>query len=295
MVAFSRLAPIAATAYAFQGLAGIVFVPLGSEKFFDFCGSLGFLSTAFVSLYYPTIKHKYIHGFNSVAFPPFASLATRQVVLNAMLGGWAVRLGGFLLYRAIKAGGDTRFDDIKNNPTRFAASWMAQATWVFAVGLPIYMVNSIPSAAVRPVRGFDYLSIGLFAGSWIFELVADYQKSTWRHARTNKQHDEKFITSGLWSLSRHPNYVGEVGLWTGIYALSLPALLRTPYVPPYAWVVAGISPFMTWFLTRNVSGVPPLEKQSDERYGGDPKYEFYKRTTPIFWPWGSTGSKSSKT
>ena len=54
------------------------------------------------------------------------------------------------------------------------------------------------------------------------------------------------------------SYVGEVGLWTGIWLLSVRSL-RTPYFPRAAWVLAGVSPLVTWFLLRNVSGVPPLE------------------------------------
>ncbi|KAI0784192.1 DUF1295-domain-containing protein [Abortiporus biennis] len=286
MVAFSRILPIAATAYGFQAAAGLVFVPLGTEKYFDFCGSLGFLSTAFVSLYYPFLKDRYWHGVSAVNLPPLSALASRQILLNAALGAWAVRLGSFLFWRALKSGGDTRFDDIKKNPSRFAFSWIAQATWVFAVGLPVYLVNTVPAHAVPAMRIRDYASLALFAGSWAFELMADYQKTKWRQAKNNKQHGEKFINSGLWSLSRHPNYVGEVGLWTGIWALSVPAL-STPYVPQYSWLVAGLSPLLTWALTRYVSGVPPLEAQNDKKFSGDPKYEYYKKNTPVFWPLGS--------
>ena len=54
------------------------------------------------------------------------------------------------------------------------------------------------------------------------------------------------------------SYVGEVGLWVGIWALSIPAL-RTPVAPPYTWLLAGVSPLITWLLLTKVSGVPPME------------------------------------
>ena len=54
------------------------------------------------------------------------------------------------------------------------------------------------------------------------------------------------------------SYVGEVGLWIGIWALCT-ASLNTSYVPRYIWFFSGMSPLMTYFLLRKVSGVPPLE------------------------------------
>ena len=52
----------------------------------------------------------------------------------------------------------------------------------------------------------DYASFGLYASSLLFEIIADRQKTAWRRAKENKEHEEKFITSGLWSISRHPKY-----------------------------------------------------------------------------------------
>ncbi|KAJ3477135.1 hypothetical protein NLI96_g10677 [Meripilus lineatus] len=256
MPVFSRILPIITACYGLQGVGALIFVPQANEKFYDLFGAAGFLTTTCVSLYYPTLKARYWQGNAAAVFP---ALAPRQLLLTAAMCGWSIRLGSFLFQRAMKHGGDSRFDKVKHKPKEFSFYWFAQATWVLAVGLPVYLVNSIPAKSVQPMRSLDYLSFGLFAASWIFELVADYQKTAWRHAKDNKQHDEKFISSGLWSLSRHPNYVGEVGVWTGIWAFAVPAL-RSPFVPRYAWLLAGVSPLMTWFLLTRVSGVPPLEE-----------------------------------
>ena len=159
--------------------------------------------------------------------------------------------------------------------------------------------NVLPPAKHPKLGRLDYFSVALFAGSWLFEIgtstaphyyhnrfttsrtVADSQKSAWRHAKDKKEHDEKFITKGLWGISRHPkyvsspspsnivprmakvdrcpvSYVGEVGLWTGLWLLSVNAL-RTPLFPRGAWLIAGASPLLTWYLLSRVSGVPPLE------------------------------------
>jgi steroid 5-alpha reductase family enzyme len=280
MGVLSRLIPVATSAYALQTLLALIFVPQQNEMYYDFGGALGFLSTTFVSLYYPALKSKFFDG-SAGPLPSPRSFAPRQALVSAAIGIWSVRLGSFLLSRALKAGGDSRFDEVKKNPTRFTFFWMAQATWVFLVGLPVYLVNVQPPHA-HPVLGVrDYAAFGLFAGSFIFEVIADRQKSVWRHAKHAKQHDEKFITSGLWSISRHPNYVGEVGIWVGIWALASGSL------PLGGVAFTAASPLFTWFLLRKVSGVPPLEKAGDKKFGGDLKWEEYKRTVPVFWPWGS--------
>lgn len=138
--------------------------------------------------------------------------------------------------------GDSRFDEVKHNPAKFTAFWMAQgtstifviesllwclhtATWILVVGLPVYLVstvckkslwiisqslvveyksNILPAGLHPPLGIRDYASIGLFAGSLLFEVIADRQKSVWREAKDTNQHNEKFIKSGLWSISRHP-------------------------------------------------------------------------------------------
>ena len=62
-----------------------------------------------------------------------------------------------------------------------------------------------------------------------------------------------------------------MGLWTGLWALSTASLPRSA-------ALAGIvSPVVTYLLVRHVSGVPPLEKAGDKKFGGDPEWEEYKR------------------
>lgn len=116
MNVISRLLPIAGSAFSLQVgsscllfvvpvetnesnmalVLAAVFVPQANEKWYDLGGSLGFLSTTFVSLYYPTLKAKYWEGA-SVSFPPLSSFAPRQQLLTAILVIWTVRLGSFLV------------------------------------------------------------------------------------------------------------------------------------------------------------------------------------------------------
>ncbi|KII89846.1 hypothetical protein PLICRDRAFT_52988 [Plicaturopsis crispa FD-325 SS-3] len=284
MAVFSRLVPTIVSAYGLQTVLAGIFVPQENEKYYDLGGAAGFLSTTFISLYYPSLKSKYWHKL-PISLPALTSFAPRQLLLSAALGIWSIRLGSFLVQRAIKAGGDSRFDEVKHQPGTFALFWMAQATWITLVGLPVYLCNSLPAPLHSPLGPRDYAAVAFFAASFLFEVIADRQKSAWRRAKDAKQHDEKFISSGLWSISRHPNYVGEVGIWTGIWALST-ATLQTAWFPRGTVAVAAASPLFTWFLLRNVSGVPPLEKSGDKKYGNDPNWREYKKTVPVFWPWG---------
>lgn len=281
---FSKLLPVIGSAYGAQILFASIFVPQHNDKFYDLCGSVGYLSTIGMSLYFPALKAKYLEG-TLASLPSILSFAPRQVLVSAALGLWTARLGTYLASRAIQAGGDSRFDEIKMHPGRFSFYWVAQATWILLVGLPVYLCNIAPVGIHPPLSTRDYAAIGLFAGSFIFEVVADMQKHYWRKAKDAKQHDEKFLTSGLWGISRHPNYVGEIGLQTAIWLLSTSSL-QAAYYPRGMVALAMASPLFTYYILRKLSGVPPLERQGDKRFGSDPKWQDYKRTVPVFWPWG---------
>jgi len=107
-----------------------------------------------------------------------------------------------------------------------------------------------------------------------FEVTADTQKSRFRADPNNKG---KFIHTGLWAWTRHPNYFGEIVLWVGVAIIALPVLRG------WQWVTL-ISPVFVALLITRISGVPLLEKQADERWGGQEDYEAYKERTPVLIP-----------
>ena len=118
--------------------------------------------------------------------------------------------------------------------------------------------------------------IGVLVWAFGFSLkwLADSQKSRFSANPANKG---KFIQTGLWARSRHPNYFGEIVLWIGV------AIIAIPVLQGWQWV-AMISPvFVTLLLTR-VSGVPLLEKKADKKWGGQEDYESYKKKTPVLIP-----------
>lgn len=235
----------------------LVFIPAyvrQTEKFFDLTGSLTYISVITLAL----ILSKELDG--------------RSILLFVLVIIWAIRLGVFLSRRVKKAGKDDRFDEIKPSFFRFLNVWNIQALWVsFTVAAALIAITSVnrKELDVFAIVGFLVWVIGFG-----IEVVADAQKSRFN---ANPENKGKFIQTGLWSRSRHPNYFGEILLWVGITIITLPVLQG------WQWI-ALISPvFVTLLLTR-VSGVPLLENKSDKKWGGQEDYEAYKKRTPILIP-----------
>jgi len=235
----------------------LVFIPAyrrQTEKFFDLTGSLTYISVSTLALFLS------------------AGVDGRAILVWALVVIWAVRLGSFLFGRIKKAGKDDRFDEIKPSFIRFLNVWTIQGLWV-----TLTMAAALVAITTLNRKDLDIFAVLGFL-VWVFgfalEVVADSQKSRFRANPDNKG---KFIQTGLWSRSRHPNYFGEIMLWIGIAVITLPVLQG------WQWV-ALISPvFVTVLLTR-VSGVPLLEKKADQKWGGQADYETYKKTTPVLIP-----------
>jgi steroid 5-alpha reductase family enzyme len=196
----------------------------------------------------------------------------RTILLSALVMIWAIRLGTFLFRRIQKAGKDDRFDEIKPSFIRFLNVWTIQALWI-TLTVAAALV-AITTTIRKELDLFTLVGFLVWALGFAIEVVADSQKSRFSANPDNKG---KFIQTGLWSRSRHPNYFGEIMLWIGVAIITLPVLRG------WQWV-ALISPvFVTLLLTR-VSGVPLLEKKADKKWGGQADYESYKKRTPELIP-----------
>lgn len=235
----------------------LVFIPafrLQTEKFFDLTGSITYISVISIAALFST------------------GLDTRSILLWALVVIWAIRLGTFLFRRIRKAGKDDRFDDIKPSFIRFLNVWTIQGLWVtftMAAALIAITTTNHKSFDIFAIIGFLVWVVG-----FSIEIAADTQKSRFN---ANPENKGKFINTGLWSRSRHPNYFGEIVLWIGVAIIALPVLQG------WQWI-ALISPiFVTLLLTR-VSGIPLLEKKADQKWGGQEDYEDYKQNTPVLIP-----------
>lgn len=215
-------------------------------------------------------------------------------------------MGTYLFSRISSDDGkDSRFDDIRTSPSKFYVAFFAQATWVSLCTLPVILVNSLPRTAFATGLGTaisakpyftDILGLAIFVFGLTFEVIADRQKSKWVADKKAKKHSEEFLTHGLWSKSRHPNYFGESTLWTGITIAAAGLLVRQPAQAALGlsslgatgqMLVTGLcaaSPAFVTFLLLKISGVPLSENKYDKRYGDRKDYQKWKRETPMFVP-----------
>ena len=185
---------------------------------------------------------------------------------------WGARLGSYLFLRILRTGVDHRFDDIREHPLRFARFWALQAVTVWVVMLPATILFSLPGSAAFPV--VSIVGFALWAIGFALEEVADGQKSRFRR---NPENSGRFIATGLWRYSRHPNYFGESLLWWGLFIAMIPVFSGWDFL-------TAIGPVFLTALLLFVSGVPPLERSADGKYGGQPAYRQYKKKTSIFVP-----------
>ena len=229
-----------------------------SEKYFDFTGMVATLLVVLTAMF--------------ALLSSGAEASIRSVFVASFVSVWTLRLGIFLYKRIVKAGEDSRFRDIKKSIPKFLMTWTLSALWVF-----LTTVNAITLIALNPLE-----PIGIFfimgALLWLlgfgFEVIADRQK---KYFSEQPKNEGRFITQGLWSVSRHPNYFGEIILWAGIAIISLPFLSGWQYV-------TLVSPVFVFLLLTRISGLPFLEDKAEKKWGEDKDYIEYKKRTPILVP-----------
>ena len=172
--------------------------------------------------------------------------------------------------------------------SRFAAAWFMQGGWALITPYPVYAINQTPVHRLAKLGPLDGIGLGLWAAGFLIEAVADYQKSQWASRVGKEARKTQFINEGLWSMSRHPNYFGEITLWLGTF------LICSSGAAPYQALKFAISPLFIFGLLYKVSGIPMLEKSSEKRFGHLQSYQEYKKNVPELIP-RLTPFKSTKT
>jgi len=238
-----------------QALFFVLAYTFKTDKFTDFT-----YSSTFVLLTIYQIIH-------------FRAFSLPQIIIALGVVIWALRLGTYLLTRILRIGKDDRFDDKRGHFLRFMIFWIIQGVTVWAVMIPVSVTLSLPSKGeLNPL----FLAGGLiWAGGFLMEVISDAQKFRFKSREENRG---KWIESGLWKLSRHPNYFGEISLWWGVFLMALS--LRDI---SYWWIAAG--PLFITLLILFVSGVPLLEKSADAKYGSRKEYLDYRERTSLLIPW----------
>ena len=235
----------------------IIFIPsfiYKTEKFFDFTGSLAFLSIMIFSVY---LKNSII-----------GSIDIHSIILFIFISIWTIRLGSFLFYRIFKTGHDPRFNELKQSFLPFLMTWTLSATWVVLTLLPAMVI--LTSSISADISYFTFLGAIIWLFGFLFEVLADFQKTNFKNNSENKG---QFITEGLWGLCRHPNYFGEIILWFGIWIITFPLLSGWEYI-------TLISPFFVYLLLTSVSGINLVEK----KWKDSKEYQEYKKRVPELIP-----------
>ena len=244
-------------AYVIHWIAYIPAYVFQTEKFYDLTGSVTYLSV---------VWFVFLSTYKSI------SLNFGNLILVLLISIRTIRLGLFLFMRIHKAGEDKRFRTIKTSASQFFMTFTLSGLWVTLCSMCALVAISSPEGLV--MNALTYVGIILFIIGFGIEIVADNQKTAFRSIEANK---DSFITSGLWSKSRHPNYFGEVLLWFAIAVISFSSLEGLQ-------LITLISPVFTYILLVYVSGVRMLEDMNDKKWADNEQYKSYKKNTPMLFP-----------
>jgi len=243
--------------FVIQWIAYIPAFIFKTEKFYDLTGSLTYIT--------------------AISFALYSTNTSQDLDLGSLIIGiaiilWAIRLGSFLFMRIHKDKKDGRFDSIKTSFSQFFMTWTLQGMWVFICSSAALVAIANPTGV--PINIVFIIGLVLFILGFVVEIIADNQKSAFRSIPMNK---DVFINEGLWARSRHPNYFGEITLWTGITVMGISTFEGMNYL-------ALFSPIFSYLLLNYVSGVRMLEHRGQKKWGHLDAYKTYKESTPKLIP-----------
>ncbi|MFZ2555795.1 MAG: DUF1295 domain-containing protein [Minisyncoccia bacterium] len=245
--------------FVYASLAFLLALHLKNNSIMDVAYGLGFVLVAVTTL-------------RVFGFYPLGTILTSLVFI------WGLRLSVRIYRRNHGKPEDFRYATWRKSwkwfTTRsFFQIFMLQGAIILGIVSPVVIANS--SSAYPQFWYFSVLGIIIWFIGFFFEAVGDYQLDHFLHNPVNKGH---LMVSGLWSITRHPNYFGEATMWWGIWIAALPAVLTYGF---FAVIVTFlISPALITFLLLKVSGVPMLEKAME----GRPGWAEYKAKTSVFVP-----------
>jgi steroid 5-alpha reductase family enzyme len=240
------------------------------------------LSAVTWSVVLPLTLYKKVYGIGvAYGFSVFAAgLALLQVfsgvnpaAAGPLLAGacmfYGARLGGYLLLR----------DAVRNQPSTIKnGSIPSRITFSLSLALFYAFLTTPAMYALRAPVTSTIAMAGAYL-AWfgaVVEAVADAQKLLVKQA--NKDSGGTFVgpTSLVYRISRHPNYLGEVLFWVGLFVGGAPSFGKS--IPAWACSILGVVGIVS-IMTKSTSG---LEKKQAEKYGGQDKYETYK--SQVKWP-----------
>ena len=160
---------------------------------------------------------------------------------------------------------------MRNDFGAFLRFWILQGLTVFIVMLAPLSLWQSSSTSLNTT---SLLGLGVFLLGLALETIADNQKSKFNKSNLTKS----WIDVGVWRSSRHPNYLGEMMVWLGMYFFAFPSLVGK------SALIAFGSPLYVILLLVFVSGIPIVEKAADKKWGNDKNYQKYKKEVPVLIP-----------
>lgn len=245
--------------YAFHLGGYAVSLLIGSCKYFDITEDIGLLVMFWYShatIRRPTESQSILHGCAIV---------------------WCVRLMLFVGYRVLVRGRDFRFEKLIKEPGYNLFGWVSGGTWCWLNGFALWVCASVPAESVSGLNLFSGITI--WAIGICVEIVSDVQKYRF-NASTPSGKQTTWIATGLWTWSRHPNYLGEIMLWTG-FALACVGDVRQRTATDM--MLIAITPIWSLFFLVFTS-LMLLEKSAERKWGASSAWKRYKRRTPVLLP-----------
>jgi len=238
------------------------------------------------------VDNSYIDAFWGISFlTPAIALVIKRLadkdqsdpnarcyIVLALVAIWALRLGYHILKRHREE--DFRYKKFREDWTEQGGGYRG---YLWRAFLYVFMLQALFSVICNSAALYvqiystgssliwlDFVGIAVWVFGFVFEVIGDKQLAN--HIADKTPGKKKFINSGLWRYTRHPNYFGEAVLWWGIYLIACAV--------EWGWITIWAPLFIT-YLVRFLSGVPLLEN----KYKGNPEWEEYCSRVNVFVPW----------
>ena len=210
---------------------------------------------------------------NALYFYSVFPVSLRSSLIILLVLFWGVRLAIYLTYRNWGKPEDTRYLKIRQNNEPHFRYKSAYIIFGFQAILA-WIVGSILFIAIEnnhPITWLDNLGFIVILFGIAYESIADYQLMQFKNDIKNRG---KLLQSGLWKLSRHPNYFGEILVWWGFFITTLTTGFHYNL----------IAPLLMTFLILRFSGVTLLEANLTSKFDEYDNYQKKVNTIiPRFW------------
>ena len=201
------------------------------------------------------------------------TLSIWTILMCVLFVIYGIRLGGFLLIREIKSASYRKTLDHATKTEKPMPIFVKATIWVCVSVMYVLQVSPVFYRAANGDTANIFAIIGtiIMAIAILIESLADKQKSA-----AKKLNPNRFCDTGLYTIVRCPNYLGEVLFWTGVLISGIGA------VKGLQWIIAILGYILIVYVM--LSGAKRLELRQNKNYGDNPEYHAYVKKTPIIFP-----------